>query len=149
MDDPRDYEVGYGKPPVHSRFKPGQSGNPKRRRTRKKEPASLLAEILKELNAVVTINENGEKMRVTKQQLLAKSQLKLAIQGKPAALKFLEKLTDGFDPKHFGGPLVPFRMTSEGQKLVELVEQDFREMEEERRIAEIERRGGQEPSSDW
>ena len=65
MDDPRDYEVGYGKPPVHSRFKPGQSGNPKGRRTRKTEPASLLAEILKELNAVVTINENGEKMRVT------------------------------------------------------------------------------------
>ena len=94
MDDPRDYEVGYGKPPVHSRFKAGQSGNPKGRRTRKTEPASLLAEILKELNAVVTINENGEKMRVTKQQLLAKSQLKLAIQGKPAALKFLEKLTD-------------------------------------------------------
>ena len=70
MDDPRDYEVGYGKTPVHSRFKPGQSGNPKGRRTRKTEPASLLAEILKELNAVVTINENGEKMRVTKQQLL-------------------------------------------------------------------------------
>ncbi len=23
-----DYEVGYGKPPVHSQFKPGQSGNP-------------------------------------------------------------------------------------------------------------------------
>ena len=23
-----DYEVGYGKPPVHTRFKPGQSGNP-------------------------------------------------------------------------------------------------------------------------
>lgn len=26
------YAVGYGKPPVHSRFKPGQSGNPKGRR---------------------------------------------------------------------------------------------------------------------
>ena len=22
------YEVGYGKPPIHSRFRPGQSGNP-------------------------------------------------------------------------------------------------------------------------
>jgi hypothetical protein len=26
-----DYDVGYGKPPVHSRFKPGQSGNSKGR----------------------------------------------------------------------------------------------------------------------
>ncbi len=25
----RGYEVGYGRPPLHSRFKPGQSGNPK------------------------------------------------------------------------------------------------------------------------
>ena len=27
-DDPADDEIGYGKPPVHSRFKKGQSGNP-------------------------------------------------------------------------------------------------------------------------
>ena len=27
----RDYEVGRGKPPLHTRFKPGQSGNPKGR----------------------------------------------------------------------------------------------------------------------
>jgi hypothetical protein len=26
---PGDYEVGYGKPPKHSRFRKGQSGNPK------------------------------------------------------------------------------------------------------------------------
>ena len=26
--DERDHEVGHGKPPVHTRFKPGQSGNP-------------------------------------------------------------------------------------------------------------------------
>jgi hypothetical protein len=29
---PQDYAVGYGRPPLHSRFKPGQSGNPKGRR---------------------------------------------------------------------------------------------------------------------
>jgi len=27
-DDAAPYAVGYGKPPVHTRFKPGQSGNP-------------------------------------------------------------------------------------------------------------------------
>jgi len=26
-----DYEIGRGKPPMHTRFKPGQSGNPKGR----------------------------------------------------------------------------------------------------------------------
>jgi hypothetical protein len=29
------YEVGYGRPPVHAQFKPGQSGNPKGRPKRK------------------------------------------------------------------------------------------------------------------
>lgn len=29
--DPKKYEVGYGKPPEHSRFKKGESGNPKGR----------------------------------------------------------------------------------------------------------------------
>jgi hypothetical protein len=33
------YAVGYGKPPVHSRFKKGQSGNPKGgRRARRTRP---------------------------------------------------------------------------------------------------------------
>jgi hypothetical protein len=30
-DNERDYEVGYGKPPRHTRFKSGQSGNPRGR----------------------------------------------------------------------------------------------------------------------
>ena len=29
--DKRDYEIGYGKPPKQTRFKPGQSGNPRGR----------------------------------------------------------------------------------------------------------------------
>jgi Family of unknown function (DUF5681) len=28
-ENKRDYEVGRGKPPVHTRFKKGQSGNPR------------------------------------------------------------------------------------------------------------------------
>jgi hypothetical protein len=30
-ENERAYDVGYGRPPAHSRFKPGQSGNPKGR----------------------------------------------------------------------------------------------------------------------
>ncbi|NHK26376.1 hypothetical protein FF098_000480 [Parvularcula flava] len=40
----RDYEIGYGKPPAHSRFKKGQSGNPKGRpkgsRNKPSQPAT-------------------------------------------------------------------------------------------------------------
>jgi len=50
----RDYEVGRGKPPVHSRFTKGQSGNP--RGPRPKNLPALLVEALDEPVAV-TIEE--------------------------------------------------------------------------------------------
>lgn len=39
--DSPDYEVGYGKPPQHSKFKKGQSGNPKGRPPKEKGPIKL------------------------------------------------------------------------------------------------------------
>lgn len=32
MNDDDDYKVGYGKPPKHSQFQPGESGNKGRRK---------------------------------------------------------------------------------------------------------------------
>ena len=42
--DGADYEVGYGKPPKHTRFKKGQSGNPKGRPKGLQEHGQSLAE---------------------------------------------------------------------------------------------------------
>jgi hypothetical protein len=38
--------VGYGRPPVHTRFKPGQSGNPRGRRKGQRNVSTVLAETL-------------------------------------------------------------------------------------------------------
>ena len=62
----RDYEVGRGKPPVHSRFKKGQSGNP--RGPRPKNLPALLVEALDE-KVVVTID--GERREITKRVAVA------------------------------------------------------------------------------
>lgn len=62
-----DYEVGYGKPPKHSRWPPGVSGNPK---GRAKGQKGLKTDLAAELDAVQTIKVNGKPMRGRRQQLV-------------------------------------------------------------------------------
>jgi hypothetical protein len=64
-----DYPIGYGRPPAHTRFQSGRSGNPKGRPKGSKSFSTLLAE---ELNQPVTLTENGKRKRMSKQQALAK-----------------------------------------------------------------------------
>jgi hypothetical protein len=57
----RSYEVGSGKPPVASRFKPAPSGNPKGARN-KVSPLNverLKKEILQEADLTLEVNESG------------------------------------------------------------------------------------------
>lgn len=61
----RDYAVGYGKPPLHSRFKKGRSGNP---RARPAVSASLASVLLDALNQRVVVAANGRRRRVTKRE---------------------------------------------------------------------------------
>ena len=59
----RDYEVGRGKPPVHSRFKRGQSGNPRGPR-----PKNLPALLVDALNEKVVVTIDGERREITKRE---------------------------------------------------------------------------------
>jgi hypothetical protein len=59
--------VGYGRPPRHAQFKPGQSGNPK---GRPKGSISLAAAVAKALTQRVTVTVNGRQKRVTKLDVL-------------------------------------------------------------------------------
>ena len=51
--------VGFGKPPEHARFKPGQSGNPKGRPRGRMSSSSVIARLL---NEKVTVRE-GDRIR--------------------------------------------------------------------------------------
>src|SRR5258707_14185668 len=62
-DNQRDYEVGYRKPPGHTRFKKGQSGNPKGRPAGAKNLSTLLSEAL---NEPVVVTENGGHNKITR-----------------------------------------------------------------------------------
>ena len=66
-DKEHDYEVGYGKPPRHTRFIKGQSGNPRGRPPGAKNLKTLLSEAL---NETVIVTENGGRRKVTKRQAI-------------------------------------------------------------------------------
>ena len=74
----KDYQVGYRKPPKATRFKPGQSGNPK---GRPKGSPNLATDLSTELGELITVREGGEARRVSKQRALIKSLMAKALQG--------------------------------------------------------------------
>lgn len=82
----RSYDVGYGKPPKHGQFKPGQSGNPKGKPKSSKNLKSILEA---ELDSKLEIIVNGKKMKVTKQQAFVKSLTAKAVQGDTKAATLL------------------------------------------------------------
>ncbi len=57
------YEVGYGKPPVHSRLQKGQSGNPKGRAKGSRNFTTIFAEAMMK---PVVITENGQRKKISK-----------------------------------------------------------------------------------
>ncbi len=57
------YDVGYGKPPLHTRFRKGQSGNPKGRGKGTRNFATIFMEAMSQS---VTINENGKRKKISK-----------------------------------------------------------------------------------
>ena len=69
FDKQRDYEVGYGKPPRTTRFKKGQSGNPRGRRSGSKNLSTLLSEAL---NEPVIVTENGRRRKITKREAIVR-----------------------------------------------------------------------------
>jgi Family of unknown function (DUF5681) len=81
-----DYEVGYGKPPQHTQFKKGHSGNIKGRPRGSRNASTLLDEALRER---VIVTENGVRRSLTKLEATLKQLVNKAAQGDHRAMQLL------------------------------------------------------------
>ncbi len=82
-DKKTSYTVGYGKTPQHTRFKPGQSGNPKGKPRGAKNLSTIVGNAIKEK---VVVTENGKRKSVSKLEVAVKQLVNKAASGDQKAL---------------------------------------------------------------
>ena len=83
-ETPNDCEVGYEKPPKNTRFQKGVSGNS---RYRPKQCRNFDEELIRESESLMTINENGQRKRISKLKGIAKQLTNKAVSGNMPALR--------------------------------------------------------------
>ena len=81
-----DYTVGYGRPPTHTRFQPGQSGNPAGRR---KGQPSVQDLMLREAARLMKVKSGNGVETITKHEVVVRQLWKTAMQGDLAAIRML------------------------------------------------------------
>jgi hypothetical protein len=94
-------DVGYKRPPDHSKWKKGQSGNPT---GRKKGSRNLGTDLAEEMAQIIHLTEGGKPRRLTKQQALLKGLTARAIKGDARAatlvLNLMMRLLGNAEPEN-------------------------------------------------
>jgi hypothetical protein len=80
------YQVGYCRPPLHSRFKPGQSGNPKGRPKQSRNLRTIVRQVLSE---DMQIREGGRSRRMSAMEALVRTIRARGFKGDPKAIASL------------------------------------------------------------
>jgi hypothetical protein len=76
------HKVGFGKPPTATRFKPGETRNPKGRPRGSKNVTTILR---KEANEKIEVMEDGKRKKLTKMEVATRQQVNKAVTGDPKA----------------------------------------------------------------
>jgi hypothetical protein len=100
----KNYEVGYGRPPIHSRFKKGECANPKGRG--KREPSEMADVIHNVLFEEVEYREGRHIRRASKQELMIRKIFSAALRGDVGSADALLKLRVHAERYGDAGPLV-------------------------------------------
>jgi hypothetical protein len=89
-----DYDVGYGKPPKRSQFKPGESGNPK---GRPKGARNLKTEIREVMQSTVTVTQDGQRKKISTRKAVVLRLTEKALSGNVQATRVLLDLIRNYD----------------------------------------------------
>ena len=112
----RDYEVGYGKPPRNTRFKKGQSGNPRGRPSGSKNLSTLLTEALNEL---VIVTEKGRRRKVSKREAIIKQLVNQSANGDWRAVKMLLEILRDIEGQTEPAADEPSAFTAADEEVIE------------------------------
>src|SRR5271169_3279659 len=101
----KDYEIGYGKPPVGRRFQKGQSGNP--RGPRRKDLSALLVAAL---NEPVYTTIDGHRRKITKREAIIKQMVDKSAEADLRATKMLFDMMKEVEQKAGTAPPEPAKL---------------------------------------
>ena len=110
--------TGFGKPPKHTRFKKGQSGNPK---GRPKGSKNLATQFLDEVNASIPFTENGRRKVTTKLGAAIKQQVTKAAAGDPRAVEKVLDRVAALEARANEGGLRSAEFTAADREVIETI----------------------------
>jgi len=87
------YEVGWGKPPIATRFKKGQSGNLK---GRPRGTKNLKTDLMEELQETIVVREGERTVRMSKQRAMIKTVMNKSLKGDARAIITLVRMMTRF-----------------------------------------------------
>ena len=117
-EDERDYEVGYGKPPRHTRFELGRSGNPRGRPGGSKNLSTLLSEALQEPVIVV---ENGRRRKIAKRQAIVTQLVNRSAKADLKAIQILLTMLRDIEGRADSGSVDPAAFTEADQQIIQRI----------------------------
>ena len=117
MPDEPDYRVGYKRPPKHTQYKPGESGNRRGRTPGAKNLATLLRDAL---NEKITVNDQGRRRRVSKREAIVSQLVNRSAQSDLRAITILLSLVQALEQRT-GAPAEPTSLTDADREALEYI----------------------------